>query len=151
MNAVVKDTIKLYAHKLNPCVDHRTKFKKETTMITKISTGTLGFPRMGPKRELKFALEKYWQSPLGSKDQYLTELLQVAQKIEDLSWDIQVNAGIERITVGDYYLYDGVLQWTEMLGIIPSRFQSLQPGYSRLFAMARGVNDAPALSMLDNS
>jgi 5-methyltetrahydropteroyltriglutamate--homocysteine methyltransferase len=115
-----------------------------------ISTGTLGFPRMGPRRELKFALEKYWQSPEATKSIVLVELLQVAKSIEEQSWNIQASAGIDRITVGDYYVYDGVLQWTEMLGIVPKRFQSsdVQPGYPRLFAMARGLNDAPALSKL---
>jgi 5-methyltetrahydropteroyltriglutamate--homocysteine methyltransferase len=117
-------------------------------MISTISTGTLGFPRIGPRRELKFALEKYWQSSDATKDGQLNELLQVAKDIEEKSWTIQASVGIDRITVGDYYLYDGILQWTEMLGIIPMRFLSLnvQPGYARLFAMARGLNDAPALS-----
>jgi 5-methyltetrahydropteroyltriglutamate--homocysteine methyltransferase len=99
---------------------------------------------MGPKRELKFALEKYWKSSQSKDNAH--QLLTVARTIEEQSWNLQKNAGIDHITVGDYYLYDGILQWTEMLGIIPSRFMSVQPGYSRLFAMARGINDAPALS-----
>lgn len=117
-------------------------------MIANISTGTLGFPRMGPKRELKFALEKYWQSPDLTKEAQLKELLHVARSIEESSWTIQRNAGINRITVGDFYLYDGVLQWTEMIGIIPTRFLNIPAGYPRMFAMARGVDDAPALSTL---
>jgi 5-methyltetrahydropteroyltriglutamate--homocysteine methyltransferase len=115
-------------------------------MIANVSTGTLGFPRMGPKRELKFALEKYWQSPNATKVEQLQELLNVARTIEESSWAIQRNAGINRIAIGDYYLYDGILQWTEMIGIIPSRFLHLPAGYPRMFAMARGVDEAPALS-----
>jgi 5-methyltetrahydropteroyltriglutamate--homocysteine methyltransferase len=115
-------------------------------MIANISTGTLGFPRMGPKRELKFSLEKHWQSPDATKEETLKELLYVAKTIEQDSWMIQRNAGISRIAVGDYYLYDGILQWTEMIGIIPERFLTFPAGYLRMFAMARGINDAPALS-----
>ena len=120
-------------------------------MVANVSTGTLGFPRMGPKRELKFALEKYWQSPDAAKEAGLKELLQAARTIEDSSWAIQRNAGINRIAVGEYYLYDGILQWTEMIGIIPTRFLTLTAGYPRMFAMARGVNDAPALSTFISS
>lgn len=115
-------------------------------MTANVSTGTLGFPRMGPNRELKFALEKHWQSTNSEKEVTLKELLKVARAIEEDSWKIQKNAGIARITVGDYYLYDGILMWTEMVGMIPERFFTLPAGYPRMFAMARGVNEAPALS-----
>ena len=120
--------------------------RASTIMTANISTSTLGFPRIGPKRELKFALEKHWQSPDSAKEDTLKELLSVAQTIEEDSWTIQRNSGINRITVGDYYLYDGILQWTEMIGIIPERFLAQPAGYPRMFAMARGKNDAPALS-----
>jgi 5-methyltetrahydropteroyltriglutamate--homocysteine methyltransferase len=112
----------------------------------KVSTGTLGFPRMGPKRELKFALEKYWRNDINQED-----LVTIANQIEEQAWMLQKQASIEHITVGDYYLYDGILQWVEMLGIVPQRFHFLNhhnanEPFRRLFAMARGINDAPALS-----
>lgn len=107
----------------------------------KLSTATLGFPRMGPNRELKFALEKHWKGVVDEK-----ELLQVAHDIEGMAWDLQKKAGIERITVGDHYLYDCILAWNEMLGFVPSRYQSIPRGTKRLFAMARGVDGATALS-----
>lgn len=126
----------------------------------KVSTSTLGFPRMGPKRELKFALEKYWHATaegqnVGASSENLlqlqNELLNVAYQIEDQGWKLQKNANIDRITVGDYYLYDGILQWANMIGIIPQRFHFLDNKnkfLSREFAMARGINEAPALSKL---
>lgn len=107
----------------------------------KLSTSTLGFPRMGPNRELKFALEKHWNGVLSE-----AELLTVAKDVEELGWKLQTDAGIDRIPVGDYSLYDFVLTWTEMLGMVPQRFQSMKPGLSRMFAMARGVDGATALS-----
>lgn len=111
-------------------------------MFTSVSTATLGFPRIGPKRELKFALEKYWK---GVIDQ--TELIKVAHAIEESSWKLQKEAGIERITVGDYALYDNVVTWVERLGIVPDRFSKMDAGMDRMFAMSRGIEGATALSM----
>lgn len=111
--------------------------------MVNFSTGCLGFGRMGPNRELKFALEKHWRGDIDA-----AALVTVANQVEDLSWDMQSDAGIEKITVGDFCLYDNVLQWAEWLGIIPSRFTGTDPGMSRMFAMARGVDGAPALSTL---
>ena len=54
--------------------------------------------------------------------------------------------GIHRITVGDHYLYDMVLFWSESLGLCPKRFLCLEPGLERMFAMARGVDGSEALS-----
>lgn len=109
--------------------------------MTLIQTSTLGYPRIGPNRELKFALEKFWKGAISEQ-----ELLQVAQDIELESWKLQQEMGIQHITVGDHYLYDMVLFWSESLGLCPKRFQGLAPGLPRMFAMARGVDGAEALS-----
>jgi len=111
-------------------------------MFTSVSTSALGFPRMGPKRELKFALEKYWKGVIDR-----TELIKVAHSVEESSWKLQKDAGIDRITVGDYALYDNVVTWVERLGIVPERFNNTEPGMDRMFAMSRGVEGATALSM----
>lgn len=105
------------------------------------STSTLGFPRMGPNRELKFALEKYWKGLI--KDKALADIV---ASIEGQAWALQKAAGVDRITVGDHYLYDGILTWTEYLGVIPARHKHLKAGLTRMFAMARGVDGATALS-----
>ncbi|GKY96816.1 hypothetical protein MPSEU_000640800 [Mayamaea pseudoterrestris] len=110
--------------------------------MTLVRTSTLGYPRMGPNRELKFALEKFWKGQTQADD-----LLKVAQEIEHAAWKLQKDAGIDLITVGDHYLYDMVLAWSESLGLSPKRFEGLAPGLQRLFAMARGVDGAEALSM----
>jgi len=111
-------------------------------MVAAITTGCLGFGRMGPKRELKFALEKYWRGDIDSE-----ELLRVAANVEESAWSLQVDAGIDKIAVGDYCLYDNILQWADWLGIVPDRFSHMEQGLSRMFAMARGIDGAPALSM----
>jgi 5-methyltetrahydropteroyltriglutamate--homocysteine methyltransferase len=96
---------------------------------------------MGPNRELKFALEKHWKGLIDEK-----ELLNVAHSVESQAWSLQETSGIDRVSVGDHYLYDGILAWTEMLGCVPKRFQGLPSGTARLFAMARGIDGATALS-----
>ena len=112
-------------------------------LFTSVSTSTLGFPRMGPKRELKFALEKYWKSVI-NRD----ELISVAHTTEEISWQLQKDAGIDRITVGDYALYDNVVQWVERLGVVPKRLSKMDAGMDRMFAMSRGVEGATALSKI---
>jgi 5-methyltetrahydropteroyltriglutamate--homocysteine methyltransferase len=106
----------------------------------KLSTATLGFPRMGPNRELKFALENHWKGLSSESD-----LLKVALDVEEQGWTIQKGT-VDRVTIGDYSLYDAVLTWKEMLGMVSQPFKSMQPGIGRMFAMARGVDGAPALS-----
>jgi 5-methyltetrahydropteroyltriglutamate--homocysteine methyltransferase len=112
-------------------------------MFSSVATAALGFPRMGPKRELKFALEKYWKGKINRE-----QLIQIAHTIEEQSWQLQIDAGIGRITVGDYCLYDNVVTWVERLGLVPERFGKMEPGMDRMFAMARGVEGATALSMM---
>ena len=96
---------------------------------------------MGENRELKFALEKFWRRDIAAAD-----LLAVAHQVEQSAWTLQVDAGIDRITVGDHCLYDNVATWAESLGIVPSRFASLEPGMDRMFSMCRGIDGAEALS-----
>lgn len=108
-----------------------------------VSTSTLGFPRIGPNRELKFGLEKYWKGSINQAD-----LLLLAESIEDQAWEMQLRAGIYHISVGDSYLYDGVLSWADWLGLSPARFNRTPRGLPRMFAMARGVEGATALGEL---
>ncbi|MCS7030015.1 MAG: 5-methyltetrahydropteroyltriglutamate--homocysteine S-methyltransferase [Gloeomargarita sp. SKYG116] len=111
------------------------------TQATSGLTATLGYPRIGKHRELKKALEAFWQ---GQFDE--ASLYQTAQAIELQNWQVQLAAGIDRIGVGDFSLYDGVLDWSLRLGIVPERFQHLT-GLARYFAMARGQTGIPALEM----
>ncbi|MFT7411547.1 MAG: 5-methyltetrahydropteroyltriglutamate--homocysteine methyltransferase [Oleispira sp.] len=67
-----------------------------------ITTHNLGFPRIGKKRELKFSLESFWQGKTSS-----THLEADAKQIRSLNWHAQ--AGLNFIPVGDFSLYDHVL------------------------------------------
>eukprot|EP00877_Chromochloris_zofingiensis_P007127 jgi/Chrzof1/2668/Cz11g24160.t1 len=105
-----------------------------------ISTATIGFPRIGSKRQMKTALESYWAGKL-SEDQ----LLAVRDEAEVEAWQAQQKAGINRIGL-DGTLYDQILDIIYTLGLAPSRFQKLT-GLAQYFAMARGTQGAPALDM----
>ena len=85
----------------------------------------LGFPRIGAKRELKFSLEKYWRGDLSQAD-FLTECQGRRQK----NWQIQQEAGVELLPVGDFAHYDHVLNTTLLLGLAPERFTAQQHNHS---------------------
>jgi 5-methyltetrahydropteroyltriglutamate--homocysteine methyltransferase len=97
-----------------------------------VTTHNLGFPRIGARRELKFALERYWQGEITSQD-----LNDTAAQLRRLHWQYQ--STLKLVPVGDFSLYDQVLDMSFILGNIPARAQS--PNCSQLdqyFRVARG-------------
>ncbi|MEH2467226.1 5-methyltetrahydropteroyltriglutamate--homocysteine S-methyltransferase [Nostoc sp.] len=106
-----------------------------------IQTATLGYPRIGKNREVKKALEAFWSGKLEAKS-----LLQTVRTVEESNWKTQLEAGIDRIGIGDTTLYDHVLDWIFRFGLIPKRFQQFS-GLERYFTMARGQEGIPALEM----
>lgn len=102
-----------------------------------VHTHTLGFPRMGAHRELKFALEKHWRGEIG-----LATLEAAGAELRERHWAVQKDAGLDFVTVGDFAFYDHVANHIQMLGCEPARFgfTGQEPALSRYFAMARGVN-----------
>ena len=100
---------------------------------------TLGFPRIGADRELKKALESYWK---GDLDQ--DALHSVGRQLRATHWQLQKDAGIDLLPVGDFAWYDQVLTHSLTFGVIPQRFAGAQdenglPTLDTLFAMARGA------------
>ncbi len=95
-------------------------------------THNLGFPRMGAQRELKFALEQYWR---GETDP--SQLLHTAQQLRQQHWQHQ--AALDLLPVGDFSLYDHVLDASFMLGVVPERvLQAGGDGLDQYFRLARG-------------
>ncbi|QKS02216.1 5-methyltetrahydropteroyltriglutamate--homocysteine S-methyltransferase [Sphingomonas sp. CL5.1] len=101
-----------------------------------VSAANLGFPRIGPRRELKTATEAYWA---GRIDQ--VTLLDTARALRAATWDRQKAAGIEVIPSNDFSFYDQVLDTSVMLGAIPDIYRGLGAADSLdvYFAMARGT------------
>ncbi len=102
----------------------------------------IGFPRIGEKRELKFALEAYW-----SGNSSLEELEKVAQTLRQKHWLYQKEAGIDFISSNDFSLYDTMLDTSIMIGAIPERFRDIEDKTARYFAMARGDKTRTAMAM----
>ncbi|QSR36771.1 5-methyltetrahydropteroyltriglutamate--homocysteine S-methyltransferase [Marinobacterium iners] len=105
---------------------------------TKSRLHNLGFPRIGARRELKFAQEAFWK---GEKSE--SELLQTASELRAQNWKRQ--AGLDLIPVGDFSLYDQVLDLSFTLGNLPARVQGLQGSeLDQYFRVARGrsANDS---------
>jgi 5-methyltetrahydropteroyltriglutamate--homocysteine methyltransferase len=101
-------------------------------------THTLGFPRMGKNRELKKALEAYWAG--GQKSEVArADLLETARALRLRHWKDQAAAGIDIVPVGDFSLYDHMLDMAVRLGAAPERFGKAAPGdLDAYFRMARG-------------
>ncbi len=110
----------------------------------KVRTHNLGFPRIGPRRELKKALEAYW-SGKGTE----AELLATAKAIREQNWHLQKAAGIDLIPSNDFSLYDQVLDTSALVGAVPARFhwQGDTVPLSTYFEMARGTGSEPPLEM----
>ncbi len=103
-----------------------------------------GFPRVGAKRELKFAQERYWRGEIAE-----TDLLEIAQKLRELNWQHQANAKADFVAVADFTFYDHILDLQVATGAIPARFgfdsQNLSLG--QYFELARGNKTQFAIEM----
>jgi 5-methyltetrahydropteroyltriglutamate--homocysteine methyltransferase len=102
-----------------------------------VSVASLGFPRIGPRRDLKFALEKFWAGTISP-----AELEEAAQGLRTATWARQKALGVDWLPSNDFSLYDHVLDTSVMLGAIPARYglaSGQAAGLETYFAMARGA------------
>src|SRR5690554_4258914 len=97
---------------------------------------SLGFPRIGVKRELKTSLEAYWD---GRQD--LGQLQETGRALRAQHASVQAAAGLDYVPVGDFAWYDHVLEWSALLGAVPARFDQSDDepvSLDTVFRMARG-------------
>ncbi|KLU14963.1 MULTISPECIES: 5-methyltetrahydropteroyltriglutamate--homocysteine S-methyltransferase [Xenorhabdus] len=96
---------------------------------------TLGFPRIGLKRELKKAQESYWAGKISQQ-----ELLETGRELRARHWQQQKEAGVDLVPVGDFAWYDQVLTTSLLLGNVPPRHQNEGGNIDldTLFRIARG-------------
>ena len=108
----------------------------QTTTFNQLTTHVLGFPRIGARRELKTALERYWRGDTNS-----AALHTVAATLRQRHWAAQRDAGLHFVSVGDFALYDQVANHIQLFGCEPARFGfgASDDALSRYFAMARGA------------
>ncbi len=103
---------------------------------TLIPVATLGTPRIGPRRELKAALEKHWAGETSE-----AELLETAARLRAENWARQKVRGVTIIPSNDFSLYDQVLDTSVMVGAVPAIYgwHGGKVPLSTYFAMARGA------------
>ncbi|MFN3449369.1 MAG: 5-methyltetrahydropteroyltriglutamate--homocysteine S-methyltransferase, partial [Roseococcus sp.] len=102
----------------------------------------LGYPRIGPRRELKTALESFWAGQIAE-----AELMQRAAALRAAARAQQLGAGISHIPSGDFALYDHVLETACAFGLIPEGYGWSGEGpasLATLFALARGARGSEA-------
>ncbi len=73
-------------------------------MNTTLNSHILGLPRIGARREWKFALESFWK---GTLDERGLEAAAKTIRLDNLKR--QTEAGLDLVTVGDFAAYDHVL------------------------------------------
>ncbi|MFC7831067.1 5-methyltetrahydropteroyltriglutamate--homocysteine S-methyltransferase [Streptomyces sp. NPDC057375] len=103
-----------------------------------------GYPRQGPNRELKKAIEGYWKGRVTADALHAT-----AAGLRRSNRRQLADAGIHEVPTGDFSYYDHVLDTTVMVGAIPERHRTAvkadaTDGY---FAMARGTQNVAPLEM----
>ncbi|HEY8190764.1 MAG TPA: 5-methyltetrahydropteroyltriglutamate--homocysteine S-methyltransferase [Micavibrio sp.] len=99
---------------------------------------TLGYPRIGPGRELKKALELYWK---GQSTE--AALNKTARELRAANWRTQKEQGIDLIPSNDFSYYDLILDTSILVGAVPARYSGFWDGKTATpelyFAMARGA------------
>lgn len=110
--------------------------------MSRISTATLGFPRIGAQRELKFALESFWKGNIAEADLQAT-----AKALRERHWRAQQAAGIDIIPSNDSSLYDQVLDALVLVGATPARFGTGPLTTGQYFSMARNASEQTAMEM----
>jgi 5-methyltetrahydropteroyltriglutamate--homocysteine methyltransferase len=103
---------------------------------TMTRTHNLGFPRIGAKRELKFALESYWKGQ-STRD----ELHALGAQLRQRHWIHQTD--LDLAPVGDFAYYDQVLDMSFLLGNLPERVRGFHGDtLDNYFRVARGRSAA---------
>src|SRR4026207_665762 len=105
-----------------------------------ITVSTLGFPRIGPRRELKSALERFWAGKTNAQS-----LLADAAGLRAAGWARQRFLGVTHIPSNDFSLYDHVLDTSVMVGAIPPHYgwTGGPRSFATHFSLARGEGRRP--------
>ena len=106
-----------------------------------MNTTILGYPRIGARRELKFATEDYWAGRIDAD-----ALSEKGAELRAAVWRELRDAGLDAIPSNTFSFYDHVLDTSVLVDAVPDRYRHLT-GFDRYFAMARGVQDVPPLEM----
>ncbi|QYR18571.1 5-methyltetrahydropteroyltriglutamate--homocysteine S-methyltransferase [Corynebacterium glutamicum] len=117
-------------------------------MTSNFSSTVAGLPRIGAKRELKFALEGYWNGSIEGR-----ELAQTARQLVNTASDSL--SGLDSVPFAGRSYYDAMLDTAAILGVLPERFDDIADHENdglplwidRYFGAARGTETLPAQAM----
>ncbi|MFK4210589.1 5-methyltetrahydropteroyltriglutamate--homocysteine S-methyltransferase [Streptomyces sp. NPDC030920] len=103
-----------------------------------------GYPRQGPNRELKKAIEGYWKGRVTAD-----ALRETAAELRRSNWRRLADAGVHEVPTGDFSYYDHVLDTSVMVGAVPPRHREAvtADALDGYFAMARGTQEVAPLEM----
>lgn len=107
-----------------------------------VKVSNLGYPRLGENREWKKLIEFYWAGDILQE-----ELRAQARDLRLEFLKKQADAGLDFIPVGDFSLYDHILDLSVQFGVIPKRFAKEEINLDLYFSIARGNKDNVASSM----
>ncbi|WP_419880556.1 5-methyltetrahydropteroyltriglutamate--homocysteine S-methyltransferase [Peribacillus sp. B-H-3] len=112
--------------------------------MSKVKSSNLGYPRIGENREWKRVIERFWAGKLEQED-FLAQIEGI--RLNHLCK--QKEKGIDLIPVGDFSLYDHVLDTAMMFGLVPKRFEYSggKVPLKTYFDIARGTKEAVASEM----
>jgi 5-methyltetrahydropteroyltriglutamate--homocysteine methyltransferase len=106
-----------------------------------METTVLGYPRIGPQRELKKATEAFWAGRETGAG-----LQGTATALRRQVWETLQAAGLGQIPSNTFSLYDHVLDTAVLFNAVPGRFAGLD-GLDAYFAMARGAEGVAPLEL----
>ena len=117
-------------------------------MTSNFSSTVAGLPRIGAQRELKFALEGYWNGSTEGR-----ALAQTARQLVNTASDSL--SGLDSVPFAGRSYYDAMLDTAAILGVLPARFDDIADHENdglplwidRYFAAARGTETEPAQAM----
>ncbi len=102
----------------------------------------IGYPRIGPRRELKRALERAWSGRIERAD-FEAALRELRQE------HVREQRGLVGSAVDDFFLYDEVLETAMMFGILPSHLVGRigDEPFEVLTELSRGTPEREAWEM----
>lgn len=153
LSALAKDPHLHHIVRRLPCVlagirTFGSSRKSLTQMTSNFSSTVAGLPRIGAQRELKFALEGYWNGSTEGR-----ALAQTARQLVNTASDSL--SGLDSVPFAGRSYYDAMLDTAAILGVLPARFDDIADHENdglplwidRYFAAARGTETEPAQAM----
>ncbi|HJH12891.1 MAG TPA: 5-methyltetrahydropteroyltriglutamate--homocysteine S-methyltransferase [Brevibacterium ravenspurgense] len=114
----------------------------ETARAAYPAATVTGYPRIGPNRELKRALEALWSGKISAGE---FETAARSLRLETYRRLAELGLNQPYALPADFAAYDQVLETAAAVGVLGGSAEDLD--WEEYFALARGTDDRPALEM----